>query len=140
MVYPIIQDENKALDKTLIPSCSKNLLIRTFCNRRSLVLNKNCLEFSIMKFQLWGIFLAVEIEVTILVQCSHEHNLVIVNVTNLYIGSHKCDGNEWTKNVDKMSLRLSSRFSHEHLHICKFKMFVGKLGRKPYIHFVNISL
>ena len=73
MVYPIIQDENKALDKTLIPSCSKNLLIRTFCNRRSLVLNKNCLEFSIMKFQLWGNFLAVEIEVTILVQCSHEH-------------------------------------------------------------------
>ena len=77
---------------------------------------------------------------TILVECSHEHNLVIVSVTNLYIGSHKCDGNEWTKNVDKMSLRLSSQFSHEHLHICKFKMFMGKLGRRPHIHFVNISL
>ena len=40
MVYPIIQDENKALYKNFIPSCSKNLLIRTFCNIRSLVLNK----------------------------------------------------------------------------------------------------
>ena len=30
MVYPIIQDENKTQDKTLIPSGSKNLLIRTF--------------------------------------------------------------------------------------------------------------
>ena len=73
MVYPIIQDENKALGKTLIPSCSKNLLMRIFCNRRSLVLNKNCLEFSIMKFQLQGTFLALETEVTVLAQCSHEH-------------------------------------------------------------------
>ena len=73
MVYPIIQDENKALDKTLIPSCSKNWLIRTFCNKRSLVLNKNCLEFSMMKFQLWETFFTVGIEVKILAQCSHEH-------------------------------------------------------------------
>ena len=64
---------------------------------------------------------------TILVQCSHEHNLVIVSVTNLYIGSHKCDGNEWTKNVDKMSLRLSSQFSHEHLKVSNVH---GKIGKK----------
>ena len=80
MVYPIIQDENKALDKTLISSCSKNLLIGTFCNRRSLVLNKNGLEFSIIKLQLGGTFLAVEIEVTILAQCSHEN---IPNIPNI---------------------------------------------------------
>ena len=66
MVFPMIQDENKALNKTLIPSCSKNLIIKTICNRRSLVLNKNGLELSIMKSQQWGTFLAVNIEEEIL--------------------------------------------------------------------------
>ena len=41
------------------------------------------------------------------------------------------------ENVDKISLRLFSQFSHENL---KASNVDGKFGRKSYICFVNISL
>ena len=34
-------------------------------------------------------------------------------------------------NVNKMNVRLSSQFSHEHFKLANVQMFMGKMGRKP---------
>ena len=99
-----------------------------------------------MKFQLWETFFAVETEVSILAQCSHEHKKIyqILFGNSKYeqicildhINVMEMNGQE---NVDKMSLRLSSQFSHEHLKVSNVH---GKIVKKAlhsfYQHFVVV--